>query len=37
MPRAMADRAGNDDFQKMLDDFAKQAAVGPGLEGLIGR
>ena len=22
MPRAMADRAGSDDFQKMLDDFA---------------
>ena len=37
MPRAMADRAGSDDFQKMLDDFAQQAAVGPGpMEGLIG-
>ena len=23
MPRAMADRVGNDDFQKMLDDFAR--------------
>ena len=37
MPRAMADRAGNDDFQKMLDDFAQQAATAPGgLEGLLG-
>jgi alkanesulfonate monooxygenase SsuD/methylene tetrahydromethanopterin reductase-like flavin-dependent oxidoreductase (luciferase family) len=37
MPRAMADRAGNDEFQKMLDDFAKQSAVGPGgIEGLLG-
>ncbi len=35
-PRAMADRAGNDDFHQMLDDFAEQSAVGPGgLEGLI--
>ena len=34
--RAMADRAGNDDFQKMLDDFARQTAVGPGgIEGLL--
>jgi alkanesulfonate monooxygenase SsuD/methylene tetrahydromethanopterin reductase-like flavin-dependent oxidoreductase (luciferase family) len=38
MPRAMADRAGNDDFQKMLDDFEKQSAVGPGgIEGLFRR
>ena len=37
IPRAMADRAGNDDFQKMLDDFAEQSAVGPsGIDGLIG-
>ena len=37
MPRAMADRMNNDDFQKMLDDFAQQAAVAPGgLEGLLG-
>jgi hypothetical protein len=37
MPRAMADRAGNDDFQRMLDDFAQQAAVAPeGLGGLLG-
>jgi alkanesulfonate monooxygenase SsuD/methylene tetrahydromethanopterin reductase-like flavin-dependent oxidoreductase (luciferase family) len=36
MPRAMADRAGNDQFQKMLDDFAEQTALGPGgLENLI--
>jgi alkanesulfonate monooxygenase SsuD/methylene tetrahydromethanopterin reductase-like flavin-dependent oxidoreductase (luciferase family) len=36
MPRAMADRAGNDQFQKMLDDFAEQTAIGPGgLENLI--
>ncbi len=36
IPRAMADRAGNDDFQKMLDDFARQSAVGPGgIEGLL--
>src|SRR5437870_6815694 len=36
MPRAMADRAGNDDFQKMLDDFATQTALGPGgIEGLL--
>jgi hypothetical protein len=36
MPRAMADRAGNDDFQKMLDDFATQSALGPGgIEGLL--
>ncbi len=38
MPRAMADRAGNDDFQRMLDDFEKQSAVGPGgIEGLFSR
>src|SRR5690348_2652015 len=37
MPRAMADRAGSDDFQKMLEDFARQTAVGPGgIEGLLG-
>jgi hypothetical protein len=37
MPRAMADRMNNDDFQKMLDDFAQQAATAPGgLEGLFG-
>jgi Luciferase-like monooxygenase len=37
LPRAMADRAGNDDFQKMLDNFARQTAVGPGgIEGLLG-
>ena len=37
MPRAMADRAGSDDFQKMLDDFAQQAALGPGgMDGLLG-
>jgi len=35
MPRAMADRAGNDDFLKMLDDFAGQTAIG-GLGGLLG-
>ena len=36
LPRAMADRAGSDDFQKMLDDFAQQAAIGPdGIGGLI--
>jgi hypothetical protein len=36
IPRAMADRAGNDDFQKMLDDFAEQAALGPSaMDGLI--
>jgi len=37
IPRAMADRMSNDDFQKMLDDFAQKAAVEPGgLEGLFG-
>jgi alkanesulfonate monooxygenase SsuD/methylene tetrahydromethanopterin reductase-like flavin-dependent oxidoreductase (luciferase family) len=35
MPRAMADRAGSDDFQKMLEDFAQQAAVG-GIDGVLG-
>jgi alkanesulfonate monooxygenase SsuD/methylene tetrahydromethanopterin reductase-like flavin-dependent oxidoreductase (luciferase family) len=30
IPRAMADRFGNDDFHKMLDDFAEQSAQGPG-------
>ena len=29
IPRAMADRVGNDDFHKMLDEFAEQAAVRP--------
>ncbi|HEV7525998.1 MAG TPA: hypothetical protein VGP92_13595, partial [Acidimicrobiia bacterium] len=37
IPRAMADRFGNDDFHQMLDQFAEQSAVGPGgIEGLIG-
>ena len=36
MPRAMADRFGNDDFHKMLDTFAEQSALGPsGIENLI--
>ena len=35
MPRAMADRAGSDDFQKMLEDFARQTAIG-GIDGLLG-
>jgi len=36
MPRAMADRFGNDQFHQMLDDFAEQTAVGPGgLENLL--
>ena len=34
IPRAMADRSGSDDFQKMLDDFAEKAAGG--LEGMFG-
>jgi hypothetical protein len=34
IPRAMADRAGSDDFQKMLDDVAQKAAGG--LEGMFG-
>jgi hypothetical protein len=29
IPRAIADRFGNDDFHKMLDTFAEQSAVGP--------
>jgi alkanesulfonate monooxygenase SsuD/methylene tetrahydromethanopterin reductase-like flavin-dependent oxidoreductase (luciferase family) len=29
IPRAMADRFGNDDFHKMLDTFAEQSASGP--------
>jgi alkanesulfonate monooxygenase SsuD/methylene tetrahydromethanopterin reductase-like flavin-dependent oxidoreductase (luciferase family) len=36
IPRAMADRFGNDDFHQMLDQFAEQTAVSPGgIEGLI--
>jgi alkanesulfonate monooxygenase SsuD/methylene tetrahydromethanopterin reductase-like flavin-dependent oxidoreductase (luciferase family) len=36
LPRAMADRFGNDDFHKMLDTFAEQSALGPsGIETLI--
>ena len=36
IPRAMADRFGNDDFHKMLDDFAAQSALAQGgIEGLI--
>ena len=36
IPRAMADRFGNDDFHQMLDDFAEQSALGPnGIETLI--
>jgi len=36
IPRAMADRAGNDQFQQMLDDFAENSALGPGgIEGLL--
>jgi alkanesulfonate monooxygenase SsuD/methylene tetrahydromethanopterin reductase-like flavin-dependent oxidoreductase (luciferase family) len=35
MPRAMADRAGSDDFEKMLEDFARQTAIG-GIDGLLG-
>ncbi|MGH8977024.1 MAG: LLM class flavin-dependent oxidoreductase, partial [Acidimicrobiia bacterium] len=30
IPRAMADRFGNDDFHQMLDKIAEQSAVGPG-------
>ena len=30
IPRAMADRAGNDDFQKMLDDFADAVGARSG-------
>jgi alkanesulfonate monooxygenase SsuD/methylene tetrahydromethanopterin reductase-like flavin-dependent oxidoreductase (luciferase family) len=29
IPRAMADRFGNDDFHRMLDQFAEQSATGP--------
>ena len=36
IPRAMADRFGNDQFHQMLDQFAEQSAIGPsGIEGLI--
>jgi alkanesulfonate monooxygenase SsuD/methylene tetrahydromethanopterin reductase-like flavin-dependent oxidoreductase (luciferase family) len=36
IPRAMADRFGNDEFHKMLDNFAEQSALGPaGIESLI--
>jgi alkanesulfonate monooxygenase SsuD/methylene tetrahydromethanopterin reductase-like flavin-dependent oxidoreductase (luciferase family) len=36
IPRAMADRFGNDEFHKMLDNFAEQSALGPsGIETLI--
>jgi len=36
IPRAMADRSGNDQFHQMLDDFAEQTAVATGgIEGLI--
>jgi alkanesulfonate monooxygenase SsuD/methylene tetrahydromethanopterin reductase-like flavin-dependent oxidoreductase (luciferase family) len=37
IPRAMADRFGNDDFHRMLDTFAEQTALGPSeaLSGLI--
>ena len=36
IPRAMADRYGNDDFHKMLDDFAEQSALGGDqLDGLL--
>ncbi|MFM7225642.1 MAG: LLM class flavin-dependent oxidoreductase [Actinomycetota bacterium] len=30
IPRAMADRAGADDFHRMLDTFAERSAQGPG-------
>jgi alkanesulfonate monooxygenase SsuD/methylene tetrahydromethanopterin reductase-like flavin-dependent oxidoreductase (luciferase family) len=30
IPRAMADRFGNDEFHQMLDRFAEQSALGPG-------
>jgi alkanesulfonate monooxygenase SsuD/methylene tetrahydromethanopterin reductase-like flavin-dependent oxidoreductase (luciferase family) len=29
IPRALADRFGNDDFHRMLDDLAEQSALGP--------
>jgi hypothetical protein len=36
IPRAMADRFGNDQFHQMLDTFAEQSALGPGgIESLI--
>ena len=36
IPRAMADRFGNDEFHQMLDEFAEQSAIGPGgIENLI--
>jgi hypothetical protein len=36
IPRAMADRFGNDDFHQMLDQVAEQSALGPGVvDGLI--
>jgi hypothetical protein len=36
IPRGMADRFGNDDFHKMLDEFAEQSALGPGgIDGLV--
>jgi alkanesulfonate monooxygenase SsuD/methylene tetrahydromethanopterin reductase-like flavin-dependent oxidoreductase (luciferase family) len=35
IPRAMADRFGNDDFHRMLDEFAEQAAQPGGIQGLI--
>jgi hypothetical protein len=36
IPRAMADRFGNDQFHQMLDDFAQQTALAPGgIEGLL--
>ena len=37
IPRAMADRAGSDDFHTWLDDFAAQSAAGGDeLRNLIG-
>jgi alkanesulfonate monooxygenase SsuD/methylene tetrahydromethanopterin reductase-like flavin-dependent oxidoreductase (luciferase family) len=36
IPRAMADRFGNDQFHQMLDDFAEQSALAQGgIDGLI--
>jgi alkanesulfonate monooxygenase SsuD/methylene tetrahydromethanopterin reductase-like flavin-dependent oxidoreductase (luciferase family) len=36
IPRAMADRSGNDDFERMLDQIADKTAIGPGgIEGLV--
>src|SRR5262249_26794851 len=36
IPRAMADRFGNDQFHQMLDTFAEQSALGPsGIENLL--